>query len=176
MMFSVPFMCCEYRDVSLLMSVHLSQRATSSQDSEFTGSNDDLCIQHSALELYVNAKMCDPCPICRMVMLIVAADARNSRRFNVSFPCHATGILRCHARPFSLYPPMSYSQASDHSVTDGLTKTMFLIWTPLVVICWKNSIRSWISWRCHSWSLCGPHFPPSLLNGVANLRSIVLAG
>ena len=28
MMFSVPLMCCEYRDVSLLTSVHPSHRAT----------------------------------------------------------------------------------------------------------------------------------------------------
>ena len=62
MMFSVPLMCCEYRDVSLLMSVHLSHRATASWDSAFTGSKDALCIRPSALELSVNARMCDPCP------------------------------------------------------------------------------------------------------------------
>ena len=88
------------------------------------------------------------------------SDARNSRRFNVIFPCHASGIFHCHARPFSLYPPMPYSQASDHSVIDGLTKTMFLIGTPLLVTCWRDFIHSWRSWQCHSWSLCGPHFPP----------------
>ena len=69
MMFSVPLMCCEYRDILLLTSVHLSQRATSSWDSTFTGSNDDLCIQPSALELSVNAKMCDPCPIFILIFL-----------------------------------------------------------------------------------------------------------
>ena len=68
MMFSVPLMCCEYRDVSLLKSVHPSQCDTASWDSAFTGSKDALCIYPSALELYVNAKMCDPYPICRMVM------------------------------------------------------------------------------------------------------------
>ena len=68
MIFSVPLMCCEYMDVSLLMSVHPIQHATSLCDSEFNGSKDDLCIQPSALELSVNANMCDPCPICRMVM------------------------------------------------------------------------------------------------------------
>ena len=68
MMFFVPLMCCEYRDVLLLTSVHPSQRATASCDSAFTGSKDALCIQPSALEQYVNAKICDPCPICRMVM------------------------------------------------------------------------------------------------------------
>ena len=66
--FSVPFMCCDYRDVSLLTSVHPSQCATASCDSAFTGSKDVLCIQPSVMELSVNAKMCDPCPICRMVM------------------------------------------------------------------------------------------------------------
>ena len=68
MMFSVPLMCCEYRDVSLLTSVHPRQRDTASWDSAFTGSKYDLCIQPSALELSVNAKICDPCPIFRIVM------------------------------------------------------------------------------------------------------------
>ena len=91
---------------------------------------------------------------------MVTAEARNSRRFNVSFPCHATGILHFHARSFLLFPPMPYSQAPEHSVTDGLTNTMLLIGTPLVVIFCRNFIHSWRYWRCHSWSLCGPHFPP----------------
>ena len=78
----------------------------------------------------------------------------------MSFPCHASGIFHRHARPFSLYPPMPYSQAPDHSVTDGLTKTMLLIGNPLVVTCLRNFIHSWRSWRCHSWILCGPHFFP----------------
>ena len=68
MIFSVPLTCCEYRDFSLLKSVHPSHSATASCDSEFTGSEDDLCIHPSAQELSVGAKMCDPCPICRMVM------------------------------------------------------------------------------------------------------------
>ena len=66
MMFSVPLMCCEYRDVLLLTRVHLSQRAAESCDSEFNGSKDALCIQSSALELPVNAKICESCPSCRM--------------------------------------------------------------------------------------------------------------
>ena len=49
MIFSVPLMCCDYRDVSLLTSVHPSQRATASFDSAFTGSKDALYIQPSAL-------------------------------------------------------------------------------------------------------------------------------
>ena len=142
MMFYVTLMCCEYRDVSLMTSVYPSQRATTSWDSAFTGSKDALCIQPSALELYVNAKICDPCTNFRMVMYIVTADARNSRRFNVSLPCHSAGILHRHAMPFLLYPPMPCSQASDHSVTDGLTKYMLLIGTPLVVTCWSNFIHS----------------------------------
>ena len=106
MMFSIPLMCCEYRDVLLLTSVHPSQRAPELWDSVFTGSKDALCIQPSVLELSVNAKICDPCPICRMVIYMVATNTRNSRRFNVRFPLHAVGILHLHARPFSLYPPM----------------------------------------------------------------------
>ena len=68
MMFSVPLMCCDYWDVSLLTSVHPIQRAAASWDSAFTGSKDALCIQPSALELSVNSNMCDPYPIFRMVM------------------------------------------------------------------------------------------------------------
>ena len=62
MIFSVPLMCCEYRNILLLTSVHPSQRATASWDSAFTASKDALCIHYSALELSVNARMCDPCP------------------------------------------------------------------------------------------------------------------
>ena len=68
MMFSVPLMCCKYRNISLLTSVHSIQRANSSCDSEFTGSKNYLCIQPSVLELSVNDNMCDPCTICRMLM------------------------------------------------------------------------------------------------------------
>ena len=86
MMFSVPLMCCEYMDVLLLTSVHPSHHGTESYDSAFTGSKDALYIQPSALELSVNANMCDPYPICRMVVYVVTADASNSNRFNVIFP------------------------------------------------------------------------------------------
>ena len=55
---------------------------------------------------------------------------------------------------------MPYSQASDHRVTDGLTKNMLLIGTPLVVTCRSSFIHSWIYSICRSWSRCGPHFPP----------------
>ena len=68
MMFSVPLIFCEYRNFLLLTSVHPSQRATVLWDSVFTTSKVSLCIHPSALELSVNAKMCDPCPILRMVI------------------------------------------------------------------------------------------------------------
>ena len=68
MMFSIPLLCCEYRDVLLLTRVHPSQRYAASCDSAFTGSKDSLCIQPSVLELSVNAKICEPCPSCMMVM------------------------------------------------------------------------------------------------------------
>ena len=68
MMFSVPLICCEYRDVSLLTRFQLIQRSTALCDYGFTGSKDALCIQPSALELYVNAKMCETFPSCWMVM------------------------------------------------------------------------------------------------------------
>ena len=157
-MFSVPLLYCEYSYVLLLKRFHPSQWVTIFCDYAFTRQKDDLCIQPSALELSVNAKMCDPCPIYRMVTQMVTADERNSRRFNVSFPCHSEGIFHLHARILSLYPPMPYSQAYDHSVTDGLKKTTLLIGTPLVVTSWRNFIHSWRSSQCNSWSCCGPHF------------------
>ena len=49
MMFSIPLMCCEYRDVLLLKSVNPIHIATASLDYEFTGPNDALCIHPSAL-------------------------------------------------------------------------------------------------------------------------------
>ena len=67
-MFSVTLMCCEYRDVLLLTRVQTSQQDTSLCDYALTRSNDALCIQPSVLELYVNAKMCEPCPSCRIFM------------------------------------------------------------------------------------------------------------
>ena len=68
MIFSVPLMCCEYRDFLLLTSVYPSQNATTSCDSAFIGSKDSLCIHPSDPELSVNSNICDPFPICRMVM------------------------------------------------------------------------------------------------------------
>ena len=68
MMFSVTLMCCEYRDDLLLTIVRPSQSDNTLWDYAFTWSKDALCIQTSALELSVNAKICDPCPICRMFM------------------------------------------------------------------------------------------------------------
>ena len=68
MMFYVPLMCCEYRDVLLLTRVHPSQRNTESYDFRFTGSKYALCIHPNAPEMSVNAKVCDPCPSCRIVM------------------------------------------------------------------------------------------------------------
>ena len=91
---------------------------------------------------------------------MVTADARNYMRFNVSFPCHKEGIIHCHAMPLSLYPPMQYLQASGHRFTDGLTNTMLLIGTLLVVTLCRNFIHSWRSSRCQSWSRCSPHFFP----------------
>ena len=129
---------------------HWSQRSTESCDSAFTGSKDYLCIQPSALEVSVNSKMCDPCISCRVVMYMFTAGARNDRSFNVNLTCHIEGTIHCHARPLLLYLSMPYSQVSDHSVTDGLTKTMLLIGTPLVVTCWRNFIHSWRSSRCNS--------------------------
>ena len=86
MMFSIPLVCCEYRDVSLLTSVHPIQRDTESYDSAFTGSKDAFYIHPSVLELSLNTKMCDPCTSCRMVMYMDISDDKNYRRFSVSLP------------------------------------------------------------------------------------------
>ena len=45
MMFSVPLISYEYRDISLLMSVYRSQSATVLCDYAFTESKDALCVQ-----------------------------------------------------------------------------------------------------------------------------------
>ena len=107
---------------------------------------------------------------------MVTANARNSRRFNVSFPCQSEGIIHHYARPLSLYPPISYSQVSDHSVTGGLTNTMLLIGTPLVVTCWRYFIHSYRSWRCHSWSRFGPHYLPLFSKWLSWLKKYYAGG
>ena len=160
MMFYVSFMCCEYRDVSLITRFQPIQRDMKLCDSSFTGSKYALFIQPSALKISVNTKMCEPCPSCRMVMYIDIADASNSNRFSVSLSCHYDEILYRHAKPLSLYPPMPNSQASAHIVTVGLTKTMLLIGTPMVEAYWRNLFHSWGSWRCHSWRRCDAHYFP----------------
>ena len=60
MMFYVPLMCCEYRDVLLLTRVNMGQQAMASYDFAFNGSKYALCFHPNAPELSVNAKMCDP--------------------------------------------------------------------------------------------------------------------
>ena len=102
MIFYVPLMCCEYRAVSLLTSVHPIQCATKSHDSAFTGSKDALCIQPSALKLSMNSKMCEPCTIFRIVIYIDIANVSNYDRFNVIFLCHSGGIIYHHAKPLSM--------------------------------------------------------------------------
>ena len=158
MILSVTLTCYEY--ISLLTRYQPSQRATESCDYVFTGSKDALCIQPSALEMYVNANICAPCPSFRIVTQIDISDTRNYNRFSVSLPCNSNVILHRHAKPLLLQPPMTYSQAPDHSDNVGLTKTMLLIWTPLVVTRWSDLIHICRYWRCHSWSCCGTHrFP-----------------
>ena len=73
-----------------------------SRDYAFTGSKDALCIQPSVLELSVNAKMCDPCTSCRMVIYIDTADDRNYNRFSMNFLCHSGRILHRHSKPLSM--------------------------------------------------------------------------
>ena len=88
-MFSVLFMCFEYRYVSLLKRAQLSQRATESCNSEFTESKDALCIQPSIMEMSANANMCEPFTSCWIVMYIDVIDASNYDRFSESFSCNS---------------------------------------------------------------------------------------
>ena len=98
MIFSVLLMCFEYRDVLLITRVQPSIRATASWYSEFTGSKYALGIQPSAPELFVNTRICEPCPSCLIVMYIDVVDSRNYNRLIVSFLCHSGRILYCRAR------------------------------------------------------------------------------
>ena len=68
MVFHVPLMCCEYMDVSFMKRVQPIQWAMESCDYALTGSKGYLCIHPSVLELFVNAKMCEPCPSCKIFM------------------------------------------------------------------------------------------------------------
>ena len=102
MMFYVPLMCCEYRDVSLLTRVQSSQQGTASCDSAYTESKDAFSIQPSAMELSMNDKMCAPCVSWLIVMYIGIDDARDYNRFSVSYPCHYYGFINCHAKTFFL--------------------------------------------------------------------------
>ena len=86
MIFYVPLICCEYRDFLLPMRFQPNQRSTVLCDSAFTGSKDALLIKLSELELSANAKMCEPCTSCWILMYIDIFDANNSNRFSVSFP------------------------------------------------------------------------------------------
>ena len=94
----------------------------------------------------------------------------------MSFPCHAEGILHRHARPLYLYPPIPYSQASNHIITDGLKKTMLLIGTPLVVTCWRSFIHSRRSSRRHSWSRYGLLSPPIFSNWRSQFKKYRAGG
>ena len=89
-------------------------------------------IQCSSLTVMVMMLSMNP-SIDASVAVMYTANARNSSMFNMIFPRHAAVILHRNAQPFSLYPPTPYSQASDHSVTDGLVNNMLLIGTHLVV-------------------------------------------
>ena len=100
MMFSVPLMCCDYRNVSLLKRVQPSQRDTNFCDSAYNESTYALCIQPSVLELSMNSNMCAPCVSCTIVMYIGIDYARDSNMFSVSFLCHSDGFIYRHSRPF----------------------------------------------------------------------------
>ena len=47
------------------------------------------------------------------------------------------GMFQRHAIPLSFYPPIPYSQASNHSVTVGFVKTMLFISTTFYVTRWR---------------------------------------
>ena len=91
---------------------------------------------------------------------MVIVDSSNSRRFNVSLPCQAKGIIHHHARPLLLYPPMSYSQASEIVLLMVWQRLCCWLGPPLVVTRWRNFTHSWRSWQFHSWSRWGLHCFP----------------
>ena len=101
-MFYVTLVYCEYRNFLLLTRVQYSQRATALCDSAYTESKDALCIQPSALDLSMNAKMCASCVSFRIVIYIGIDDSRYSNKFSVSFLCRSDGFLYCHAKIFYL--------------------------------------------------------------------------
>ena len=61
MMFYVTLMRCEYRDVSLLKSVHPIQRATASWDYAFTGSKNALPVLVRSFPLRGLDRKSEPC-------------------------------------------------------------------------------------------------------------------
>ena len=162
MMFCFPLMCCEFRGILLLMRVQLIQRDMALCDSASNELKDALCIQLSVVEIPVNAKMFEPCTSCMIVVQIDIVDAMYSNRFSLSFLFHSDGILHCRDKPLFLQNPMPYSQTSEHSVTVGLTKTMMLIVTSLVVTLWGNLIHSCGYCQCLRLTHCGPHRFPLL--------------
>ena len=108
MMFSFTFMCCEYRDISLLTRVQHIHWETVSWDNSFTGSNEDLWIHPRELELSVKVSMWDPCTSLWTVIYIDVAEETKYSRFNVSTSCHLVKVCQIHAMLFSLYPLILY--------------------------------------------------------------------
>ena len=88
MMLSVTLICWAYRYILYLIMVHPIHQATVLWMSYLTGSNEALCIHPHALELFIKAKIRDPCSSCWMVMYIDVAEVRNSSKFNIRTACN----------------------------------------------------------------------------------------
>ena len=84
----------------------------------------------------------------------------NLSRFSVSTPCCLVGMYQRHAMPFSFYPPIPYSQASDHSVTVGVMSNMLFIGTPFSVTYWRIFIQRCGSCLFQDLISCGTHLFP----------------
>ena len=72
------------------------------------------------------------------------------------------GMYQRHVMPLSLYPPIPYSQASNHSVTVGVMNKMLFIGTVVSVTHCRIFTQRCSSCLCQYWSRCGPHFFPLL--------------
>ena len=76
----------------------------------------------------------------------------------------------------SLYPPITYSQASDNIVTVGDVKTMLFIGNPFSFIHWGIFIQRWRSFLQQDCRRCGPHPFPLLRSCRNQFRKYLYGG
>ena len=123
MMFEVTLICCKYSDILLLMRIHTNDLATVSCISYLNVSNCALYIH----EMSMKAIICVPGIMFWMVMYMDVDGTKNYRRLSMEMPWNSGGMWQHNERPLSLYPPMQYLNALDHSVTFGAVNKMLFI-------------------------------------------------